>query len=72
MMCECIFFVLTLTENLISAISYFLIFFYWPVNCANLVYKLHIAFQMQEHCFYWIAFSTGIFKEVNLFLLVYQ
>ena len=46
--------------------------FYWPVNCASLVYKLYIAFQIQEHCFYWIVFTTGIFKKVNLFILAYQ
>ena len=45
---------------------------YWPVNCASLVYELYIAFQIQEHCFYWIVFASGIFKKVNLFILAYQ
>ena len=49
----------------------FKLFFYWLVNCASLVYKLYIAFQIQERSFYWIVFSTGIFKKVNLFLLAY-
>ena len=35
-------------KKLISIISYFLSFFYWPVNCATTVYKLYIAFQTQS------------------------
>ena len=49
--------------------------FCFPVNRASLVYKLYIAFQARpdtKHCFYWIVFSTGIFKNVNLVLLAYQ
>ena len=35
-------------RKLISIISYFLSFFYWPVNYATTVYKLYIAFQTQS------------------------
>ena len=42
------------------------------MNCISVVYKLYIAFQIQEHRFYWIVFTSGIFKKVNLFLLAYQ
>ena len=44
-----IFLVLTCIEVLPSTINYFLSFFYWPVNCASLVYKLYITFQTQSN-----------------------
>ena len=28
--------------------------------------------QIQEYCFYWIEFSTGIFRKINSVLLEYQ
>ena len=43
--------------------------------CASLVYKFRIAFQTRtgtDHYFYWIVFSAGVFREINLALLVYQ
>ena len=57
-------------RKLISIISYFLSFFYWPVNCATTVYKLYIAFQTVRnsniafiglHCDISFALTEGIF-----------
>ena len=44
-----IFLVLTCVEVLPSTINYFLSFFYWPVNCASLVYKLYVIFQTRSN-----------------------
>ena len=75
MLFECIL-ILTFIESLVLTLSYFFRLFstglwivqVWPIN-----YTFCFRHgQIQEHCFYWIVFSTGIFKKVNLVLLTYH
>ena len=50
-----------------------LIFFFWSVDYANLVYKLCITFSkcQDTHCLYWSVFTTNINRKIifNCFLL---
>ena len=57
------FLVFTLTETSFTTTSYSWIFLVWPVNYANLVYKLlHFEnVKIHKHCLYWKVFGTNIY-----------
>ena len=56
----------TLTETSFAITSYSFEFFFWLVNCSNLVYKLFITFWKCEdiHCLCWKVFSTDICRKI--------
>ena len=44
-----------------------LFFFFWPIDYANLIYKLFITFwslKIHEHCLYWKVFSTNKYSKI--------